>query len=158
MITGNEMMGMMQNYLGSVWPGAQQWVFPMILAFSAFFAVLFVGIWIYTSLAYSEIAKKLKYKKSWLAWIPFARSAMILQLGEFNWAFVFLWLIPVLGWIAVGILLFISKWRIFEKRKYYGWLALTTLVGVIPYLMIFAQVAYLVILGFVAWQDKKKRR
>ncbi|MFZ1970630.1 MAG: hypothetical protein WAU65_00405 [Candidatus Nanoarchaeia archaeon] len=158
MITGNEIMGMMQNYLGSVWPGAQQWVFPMILAFSAFFALLFIGLWIYTSIAYSEIARKLKYKKSWLAWIPFARSAMILQLGDFNWAFVFLWLVPILGWIAVGILLLISEWRIFEKRKYYGWLALTPLVGVIPYLMIFAQAAHLVILGFIAWQDKKRKR
>jgi hypothetical protein len=112
----------------------------------------------YTSLAYSDIARKLKYKQRWLAWIPFARSAMLLQLGGFSWPLVFLLLVPVLGWIAVAILLFISKWRIFEKRKYSGWFALMPLAGVIPYLLVLAEIAYYVSLGFVAWQDKKGRR
>ncbi len=158
MITGNEIFGMMQSYSNGIWPGMQAWVAPMILAFSVFFAILVIGVWIYTSLVYSEIARKLKYKKSWLAWIPFARSAMILQIGGFDWPLVFLLLIPILGWIAVGILLFISKWRIFEKRKYSGWLSLIPLLGVIPYLLILAEIASYVILGFVAWQDKKGRR
>jgi|TARA_Y100000310_G_scaffold256634_1_gene264470 hypothetical protein len=34
--------------------------------------------------------------------IPFANSAMRLQLGKkFHWAWVFLYLIPIIGWIAI---------------------------------------------------------
>jgi hypothetical protein len=157
-ITGHEIIGMMQNYFGNIWPGMGQWIWPIIGAMIAFVIILAVGIWIYTSFAYMEIAKKLKYKYSGLAWIPFARGAMILQLGGFSWALIFLLLIPVLGWIAVAILYYISQWKIFERRKYSGWLALIPIAGMIPYLSVFAYVAFLIALGFVAWQDKKGRR
>ena len=82
----------------------------------------------------------------------------MLQLGGFSWALIFLLLVPVLGWIAVAILYYISHWRVFEKRKYSGWFALVPLLGMIPFLSVFASVAFLIILGFVAWQDKKGRR
>jgi hypothetical protein len=74
---------------------------------------------------------------------------MILELGKFNWALVFLYLIPILGWIAIFILLIIAKWRIFEKRRYPGWLSLFILI---PKL---GSLAHAIILGFVAWKDKK---
>ena len=165
MITGHSISGimqnmtsMMQNYFGAAWPSAGQWIWPIVGAMIAFVILLFVGLWIYTSFAYMEIAKKLKYKHPGLAWIPFARGAMILQLGGFGWGWIFLSLIPVLGWIALAILFYISKWRIFEKRKYSGWLALIPIAGMLPYLSVFAEVAYLIVLGFVAWQNKKGRR
>ena len=82
---------------------------------------ILIGIYVYFALALSTIGKKLKYKKSWLAWIPIANLAMILQLGKFHWAYIFLILIPIFGWIALFILLIIANWRIFEKRKYPGW-------------------------------------
>lgn len=129
-----------------------------IAAFLVLFILIAVAIWIYTSLAWVTIGKKLKYKNSWLAWIPFARTAMILQLGKFHWALAFLWLIPILGWIAIGVLSIIASWRIFEIRDYPGWLALAPLVGIIPLLAGVAGLAYLVILGIVAWKDNKKRK
>ncbi len=147
----------MQKYSGMIFPSISQWVWPAMWAFSVFIVLLFLGIWIYTSFAYSEIAKKLRYKKHWLAWIPFARGSMILQLGEFHWAWIFLVLVPVAGWIAFAVLMFIANWRIYEKRKYSGWLALVPLLKVVPYLAIFASIASLIILGFVAWNDKKRR-
>jgi hypothetical protein len=165
MITGHIVSGMMQNvssilqnYFGAAWPNNGQLIGPIVGAMIAFVVILIIGLWIYTSFAYMEIAKKLKYKYPGLAWVPFARGAMILQLGGFNWALIFLLLVPVLGWIAVAILYYISKWRIFEKRKYSGWLALIPLAGMIPFLSIFAEVAFLIALGFVAWQDKKGKR
>jgi hypothetical protein len=157
MITGHDLWGMMQNS-GTTWPSIGQWTWPFIGIMIAFVALLLVGLWIYTSFAYMEIAKKLKYKNSWLAWIPFARGAMILQIGGFSWALIFLLLIPILGWVAVYILMLIAQWRIFEKRKYSGWLALIPLLGMIPFLSIFVCVAFLIVLGFVAWEDKKSRR
>lgn len=158
MITGHEVLGMMNNYFGTMWPGMSSGGWSFVLLFWVFLLAVFIGVWIYTSLAYMEIARKLKYKNSWLAWIPFARGAMILQLGGFNWALIFLLLIPIAGWVAFAVLFYISSWRIFEKRKYSGWLALVPLIGFAPYFSIFAEITYFVILGFVAWQDKKGRR
>jgi hypothetical protein len=119
---------------------------------------IFLVYWIYTALAWSKIAKKLKYKKDWLAWIPFARTGMIFQLGGFHWAWAFLWLVPVLGWAAVYVLGIICNWRIFEKRKYNGWFALILVLAVLGEgIGSLAGVAYLIILGFVAWKERKKK-
>lgn len=119
-------------------------------------ALLLIGLYVYTSLAWMTIAKKLKYKKAWLAWIPIANISMILQLGKFHWAWVFLILIPILGWIALLVLIIISTWRIFEKRKYPGWLSLIVLLGMLtPRFDGIAVIAYLVVIGLVAWKDKK---
>jgi len=116
--------------------------------------IFFVALYIYQAWAWMVIAKKRKHKHPWLAWIPFAASAMRLQLGGFHWAWVFLFLIPVLGWIAVIVLLTISMWRIFEKQKYAGWLALSFPLMIIPKFGIFG-IVYFVVIGLVAW---KKRR
>jgi len=75
---------------------------------------------------------------------------MILQIGKFHWAWIFLILIPILGWIALLVLLIIAQWRIFERRKYPGWFSLST---VIPQI---GGVLYLIVIGLVAWQDRKK--
>jgi hypothetical protein len=120
-----------------------------ILASVALAVCVGLAIYIYFSFAWMVIGNKMKYKNSWLAWIPFARSAMILELGSFNWALVFLYLVPVLGWIAIFILLIISKWRIFEKRKYPGWLSLLILAPQV------GPLAHAIVLGFVAWKDNK---
>ena len=114
--------------------------------------LIIVALYIYTSWAWMTIAKKLKYKNAWLAWIPFANVSMMLQLGNFHWALVFLALIPILGWIALIVLVLISTWRIFEKRKYPGWMALIPIATYIPKLGFLAGIAYLIILGFVAWK------
>jgi len=114
--------------------------------------LVFIVFYIYTSFAWMDIAKKLKYKNSWLAWIPIVRWAMILQLGKFHWAFIFLALIPFFGWIALWILLLIATWKIFEKRKYPGWLALIPILGFLPWIGGLAFIASLIILGFVAWK------
>ncbi len=117
--------------------------------------LILAAFYIYTSFVWVSIAKKLKYKNSWLAWIPFARWAMILQLGDFHWALVFLALIPVLGWIALWILLIIATWRVFEKRKYPGFLALLPVLGFLPVIGWLANPAYLILLGFVAWKNRR---
>lgn len=117
---------------------------------------IFAVYWIYTSLAWKEIGKKLQYEKDWLAWIPFARSAMIFQMGGFHWAWAFLWLIPVLGWIAIYTLNVISSWRIYTIRNYPGWFALASVFSMIPNVGSIFSVADLIILGFVAWKDLEK--
>src|SRR3989338_2455865 len=113
--------------------------------------VLIIGVYIYSSLAWYKIAKKLKYQKPWLAWIPVASTAMRLQMGDFHWAWVFLILIPILGWIALFVLAVIATWRIYEQRKYPGWFSLAPIV---PYA---GGALHLIALGFVAWADRKTR-
>lgn len=133
-------------------------IFSGLAAF--FSALLWLGIlivillYVYTSLTLYTIGKKLGYKYPWLAWIPGANIAMLLQIGGFPWALVFLLLIPILGWIAVAVLGYIALWRIYEKRKYPGWLSLISIVSIIPFLGIAAMLAHLIIIGIVAWKDK----
>ena len=90
--------------------------------------VIVLALYIYFAMAWMTIANKLKYKRAWLAWIPIANVAMILQLGGFNWLWIFLILIPILGWIALAVLAIIATWRIFEKRNYPGWFSLSMII------------------------------
>ena len=117
----------------------------------AILILIILALYIYTSYALMTIGKKLKYKKSWLAWIPIANFAMILELGGFHWAWVFLVLIPILGWIPLFVLLIIATWRIYEKRKYPGWFSLAIFLPSI------GTILHLVAIGFVAFKDRKKR-
>ncbi len=110
--------------------------------------VILLALYVYSSLAWSTIAKSLKYKKAWLAWIPIANISMILQLGGFHWAWVFLILIPLAGWLALFVLVVISTWRIFERKKYPGWFSLSL---VLPQV---GGILYLIAIGFVAWKKK----
>jgi hypothetical protein len=111
--------------------------------------LLLIAFYVYTSLAWWTIAKKLKYKKAWLAWIPIANLAMKLQIGGFHWAWVFLILIPILGWIALFVLIIIATWKIFEKRKYPGWFSLSIIIPKV------GGILYLIAIGVVAWGKKK---
>ena len=46
------------------------------------------------------------------------------------------------------ILGIIAKWRIYEKRKYPGWLSLAVVVPQI------GGIIHLIVIGFVAWKNK----
>lgn len=117
--------------------------FGIVLAF-----FLIVVFYVYTSMAWMTIARKLKYKHSWLAWIPIARTSMILQLGNFGWAWIFLIFVPVLGWLALFVMGVIATWKIFVKRKYPGWFSLAIFIPKI------GGILYLVVIGVAAWSKK----
>jgi len=122
-----------------------------LIAIGIIVAVLvFLAVYIYFAAAWKTIAEKLKYKDSWLAWIPFANLAMILQLGGFHWAWVFLLVIPFLGWIAFMVLCVIATWRIFERLNYPGWFSLSIIIPQIGLIL------YLIAIGFAAWGGKRK--
>lgn len=126
-------------------------ILGVLIGFGILIALfVLVIVYIYNAFAWYTIGRKLKYKNSWLAWIPIARWAMVLQMGKFHWAWIFLILIPVLGWIALAVLLIISTWRVYDNRKYSGWLSLAIIIPEVGGLL------YLIIIGFVAWKDKEK--
>jgi len=112
--------------------------------------ILSVAFYVYFALAWMTIAKKMKYKHPWLAWIPIANCAMILQIGGFHWAWIFLFLVPIVGWIALFVMFVIATWRIFEKRKYPGWYSLSLVIPKV------GGILYLIVIGFVAWNKKKR--
>jgi hypothetical protein len=110
--------------------------------------LLIAAVYVYFALAWARIAKKKKYGKAWLAWIPIANLAMMLRLGKFHWAWIFLILIPILGWIALFVMLIIAKWRIFESLKWPGWFSLSLVIPQVGFVL------YLIAIGFVAWGKK----
>ena len=114
--------------------------------------LVLLAVYIYFAWAWYTIAKKRKHKHPWLAWIPIANIAMWLQMGGFSWAWIFLLLVPIAGMIAVGVLFIISSWRVFEKMKYPGWLALSPLLGL--FWNGLGTLAYGIVIGFVAWKKK----
>jgi len=115
-----------------------------------------IAVYVYFALAWKAIAEKVKYKNSWLAWIPFANISMWLQMGGFHWAWVFLLIIPVIGWLAVGVLFVISNWRVFEKLKYPGWWSLAPVLSIIPHLSGLGTLGYGIAVGVIAWGKKKR--
>lgn len=129
-------------------------VLAMIGTFIVVWIIMALAIYVYTAWAWMTIAQKLKYKNYWLAWIPIANIAMILQLGGFHWAWVFLIIVPIAGWLALVVLAIIAIWRIYEKRNYPGWLSLILALNFVPLIGWIAGIANLVVLGLVAWENR----
>ena len=118
-----------------------------LIAIGIFLTVIVsVGIYVYYALAWSTIAKKLKYKKHWLAWIPVAQLFLIPILAKKKWTWGFMFLVP----IANIVFFIIWTWKVFELRKYPGWLSLSMIVPKV------GGILYLIAIGFVAWGKKKK--
>ena len=93
--------------------------FGALIAVAILLAIfLAIGLYVYFAIAWMTIAKKMKYKHPWLAWIPIANCAMILQIGGFHWAWIFLVLVPIVGWIALFVLFIIANWRIFVAQDF----------------------------------------
>jgi ABC-type uncharacterized transport system YnjBCD permease subunit len=57
-------------------------------------------------------------------------------------------LIPIAGWLALLILITVSTWKIFEKKKYPGWFSLSIIIPQIGFVL------YMIAIGFVAWKKK----
>ena len=124
-------------------------VIAAIFAVGIVIALLFIAaLYVYSSLAWYTIAKKLKYKSAWLAWIPVVNVVLVLELGGFHWAWIFLLLLPVVGWLALFVLVIIATWRICVKRKYPGWFSLSMLIPNV------GGILYLVVIGLLAWGKK----
>lgn len=127
---------------------------PIIAMFMTFFIVgliVSVVLYVYNALVFQTIAKKLNYDKPWLAWIPIVNLFLYPILAKKHWAMGFLFLVPVVNMVFY----FIWLWKIFELRNYPGWLCLMPLLGIIPIINVIVAPAFLVLLGFVAWKDRK---
>lgn len=123
-------------------------VFGALLAVGIMFFVLFIiAVYIYVAFSWMTIAKKMKCKKHWLAWIPIANFFLLPILLKKKWTWGFMFFAP-----GANIVFFIIwSWKIFELRKYPGWLSLSIIIPKVGNLL------YFIAIGFVAFKDRKKK-
>ncbi|MFC1663883.1 DUF5684 domain-containing protein [Patescibacteria group bacterium] len=114
--------------------------------------VITIGIYIYFALALSTIAKKKGYSKPWLAWIPIANLFLFPILTERKWTWGLLFFIPVIN----VIFLVICLWKILEREGYDSKWSLILLGSLFtnPVYSFVVFVAFLIILGVLAWKKK----
>ena len=106
-----------------------------------------IAVYVYVAFAWMTIAKKLKCKYYWLAWIPVANFFLLPLILKKKWAWGFMIFVP----IANIVFFILWTWKIFELRKYPGWLSLSVLFPKV------GGILYLVAIGFVAWKNRKKK-
>lgn len=135
--------------------GALGGLAAMIAAFAALFFVIGVVLYIYMSLAFMAIAKKVGYKPAGIAWIPVIGPALIASnTAEMHWWPILLMIgffIPFLNiicTIAFAIFWFIWMWKTFEAVDKPGWWVLLNLIPFVGGLI------FLILLGIAAWGKK----
>lgn len=138
------------NYLETLFGAV--FISSLVYILGMFVAFFFLAIYIYYALAWMNIAKKMKYKNPWIAWIPIANMFLFPILAKKHWAYGFLLLIPIVNLVFI----IIWFWKILELRNYRGELSLIYLGILIPYLSSFAWIALLVVFGFLAWRKERK--
>ena len=120
-----------------------------LIAISMMFLILSaVAVYVYVAFSWMTIAKKLKCKKYWLAWIPVANFFLLPLILKKKWTWGFMIFVP----IANIVFFILWTWKIFELRKYPGWFSLSVLIPK------FGGILYLIAIGFVAWKNQKKKR
>lgn len=126
-----------------------------IAALGAFFIVIWLVLYIYSSLAMMYTAQRLKTQPAWLAWIPIARNALMPKMVKMHWwpvlllvgSLVFFWVAPLAWLLSIAFYVFyiIWLWKICEARKFPGWLAVLIIVPILGQIWLF------VLWGLLAW-------
>jgi hypothetical protein len=101
-------------------------------------ACIGIAMYIYTALAYMNIAKKLNSPNAWFAWVPILNIVLHFQLAQMSGWYALLMLIPIAN-IVVYIM---AMMKICERRGMEKLLALLTLIPI----------GNLVLLGVLAWK------
>ncbi len=126
-----------------------------ILIFISFFFL--IAAYVYVSLVYMALAKKVGVGPVWIAWIPIVRYYLITQIAEMHWWPLLLILgifTPYVNWIfvlAFNVFLIIWMWKVFERVGRPGWWSLFQLI---PFV---GPIVFYVLLGIAAWGNKPKK-
>ncbi len=124
------------------------------LAVFIFYTLLFLGIYVYSSLALMAVAKKKGDKQPWLAWVPVGNLYLMSRIAKMHWwpllLLVLIWLpgFNTLALLTLGVFYYIWTWKICEAGKKPGWWSLLTLIP------IFGGIWYFVMWGVLAWSEK----
>ncbi len=112
--------------------------------------ILGIAVYVFTALAFMNIAKRTNTPNGWLAWIPIANLYLMTQIAKVPW---WTMLVILLAWIPVlGSLLVVGvsiwwMWKICENCKKPGWWSL--LISFIP-------IVNLILIGILAWGKEEK--
>lgn len=125
----------------------------LLLATGIVFLVFLVvaAIYVYTAVVLMVIAKKTKTEYPWLAWIPVANFYLMTKIAGMPWWTMLLLLlgfIPILGGLVIMAVTTVWWWKIAEARGKPGWYALLMLIPLVGF----------VIMGVIAWSDKKQSK
>ena len=138
--------------LGGVSPGGYLgMMYPVMIFFIAFIAVIILISYIYTSFAMMRTAQRLKTEPALLAWVPIANNYLLSRMAKMHWWPILLLLamiipiINILAMVAFAVFFYIWLWKICEARGKPGWWALLTLIPV------FGIIWYLIMFGILAW-------
>lgn len=100
--------------------------------------------YVYGALALMAIAKRTNTENPWLAWIPVANIYLMTKIAGIHpaWTLVILLpLIPLVGSLAIMIVMVYFWWKIAEVRNKPGWWGILMLVPIVNF----------VIMGILAW-------
>ncbi|PIU76023.1 hypothetical protein COS75_01220 [Candidatus Pacearchaeota archaeon CG06_land_8_20_14_3_00_35_12] len=106
--------------------------------------LIFIALYVYSALALMAIANKTKTKNAWLAWIPIANVYLMTQMAEVSPWFtlaILLPFVPVIGAIAMIVIMVWLWWKIAEEIGKPGWWGILTIIPIVN----------LVIIGIMAW-------
>lgn len=124
-------------------------IWGIVMASLGIALLIAIPLYIYSAWALMTIAKKTNTANAWLAWIPIANLYLMTQIAQVPWwtmlVILIAW-IPILGSLALLGVMIWWWWKICEKRNFPGWWSL---------LITFIPIVNLVMLGIVAWSEKK---
>jgi hypothetical protein len=143
-----------ETITGSASSGVLGILIGMVLAFLVVILFITLAFYIYTSLAFMAIGKKIGYSIPGIAWIPVVGKALIASNGaKMHWWPVLLLLgipIPFIGGlflIAFLVFFMIWMWKTFEALGKPGWWVLLWLIPAVNFIL------YLVFIGIAAWGE-----
>jgi hypothetical protein len=119
---------------------------PMSLVkMSLAFSLVGLALYIYVAVALMAIAKRTNTPNGWLAFIPIANIYLMTQIAGLSaWytLVILLPIIPLIGYIAMVIIMIYFWWKIAEAIKKPGWWSLLLLIPIVNF----------VIVGIMAWE------
>lgn len=106
--------------------------------------LFFVAVYIYKSIALQTIAKKTKTKNAWMAWLPLADIALVLNIAriDLKWLFALLLIfVPEIGWQLLCAGFAVAFAEIAKRLRKEYWVGIFMIVPVVN----------LYVLGYLAW-------
>lgn len=112
--------------------------------FSIISLISTIAFYVFSALTQQKVAQKLGFENTWHAWVPILNVVQLFKMGDKSPWLILLFIVPVLGWLALYVITIIVHCRIAEKLGY------DKLMG----LLILIPVASFILWGMFAWGKK----
>jgi len=112
--------------------------------FSIISLISTIAFYVFSALTQQKVAQKLGFENTWHAWVPILNVVQLFKMGDKSPWLILLFIVPVLGWLALYVITIIVHCKIAEKLGY------DKLMG----LLILIPVASFILWGMFAWGKK----